>query len=140
MSALFKSLGQVYYQTEDVKMYIIPYLNVGCAAVESIPPWVVEDAINNVTIKKAMPLAPSLAPVFAPIGAIIGPIPSHLGAIQTTPIESQLSPSLIPFLDLETSHRHGLIGSETDAIVALVNGRIKPVAGYIRPVISAVTP
>ena len=82
--AFLRSLGEVYYQTQAVECYIISHLNVGGAIVESIPPWVIVDAINNVTIKKARSLAPSLAPVFSPIGSVIGPITSHLGAIQTT--------------------------------------------------------
>ena len=61
--AFLRSLGEVYYQTQAVECYIIPHLNVGGAVVESIPPCVIVDAINNVTIEKEMPLAASLAPV-----------------------------------------------------------------------------
>ena len=138
--SFLRDLGQIYYEKESVECYIIPYLNIGSAVAESISPWVIEDAVNNVTVRKAIPLAASLVPVFSPIGGVVGPIKSHLGAIQNIPIGGQISPFLIPFLDVSTSHRHGLIGSEIDSIVALVDGRIKPVAGHIRPVISPVTP
>ena len=66
--AFLRSLGKVYYQTQVVECYLIPHLNVGGAIVDSIPPWIIVDAINNVTIKKVMPLVPSLSPVFPPIG------------------------------------------------------------------------
>ena len=139
-----KVLDQMYYQMEPVQCYIIPYLDKVDNIVESIPPWTIEDTINSVNIEQIVPLSQNprvssvISPGFIIIGAVIGPITSHL----KTPIGGQISASLVPSLDVATLERHGLIGSESEveAIVALLKGRIKPVAGYIRPVISPVSP
>ena len=134
-----RSLDPVYFQNEVCQCYVLPCIKFKGAVIESIP-RVILDSAKELSIEKSLPLVPIFAPVrFAPtISAMIGPIPSHLGSVQTTPIGAQISPLLVPFVNLAISHRYGLVGSETDSIVALnaINGRIEPVAGYIRPVIS----